>query len=67
MEIYKNDYTKEEDEALWEIHEIRRKLNTDLKNKTVEQINKDALEKFTKWKKQAEEQYPPLSINNTHL
>jgi hypothetical protein len=54
MEIYKNDYTKKEDEALWEIHEIRRKLNTDLKNKTDDQINKDALEKFSKWKKQAE-------------
>ncbi len=59
MEIYKNDYTKEEDEALWEIHEIRRKLNTNLKNKTIDQINKEALEKFSKWKKQAEEQYPP--------
>lgn len=52
--IYKNDYTKDEDEALWEIHEIRRKLNKDLKNKSVEEINKNALEKFAEWKKHAE-------------
>lgn len=52
--IYKNDYTKEEDEALWELHEIRRTLNDDLKNKSVEEINNDALEKFTEWKRQAD-------------
>jgi len=54
MGIYKNDYTKEEDEMLWEIHEIRRKLNKDLKNKSINQINKEALEKYSLWKKQAE-------------
>ncbi len=48
--IDKNDYTKEEDEALWELHEIRRTLNNDLKNKSVEEINNDALEKFAEWK-----------------
>ena len=55
METYKNDYKREEDEALWEIHEIRRKLNNDLKNRTIEQINKDALEKYSQWKKLAKE------------
>lgn len=55
METYKNDYTKEEDEALWEIHEIRRKLNKDLNSKSIDQINKDALEKYSQWKKQANE------------
>ena len=54
MGTYKNDYTKEEDEALWEHHEIRRTLNRDLKNKSVEEINKDALQKFEEWKRQAE-------------
>jgi len=49
--LYKNDYTKEEDEALWEIHEIRRKLNKDLNSKSIDQINKDALEKYSQWKK----------------
>ena len=55
MGIYKNDYTKEEDEMLWEIHEIRRKLDKDLKNKSIDQINKEALEKYSLWKRQAEE------------
>lgn len=54
MGTYKNDYTKDEDEALWEIHEIRKKLNKDLKNKSVEEINNDALEKFAEWKRHAE-------------
>jgi hypothetical protein len=53
MEIYKNDYTKEEDEALWELHEIRRKVHLDIVNKSVEQINNAALEKFSQWKTQA--------------
>lgn len=54
MEIYKNDYRKEEDEALWELHEIRRELNDELKDKPVEEINNRALEKYALWKKQAE-------------
>lgn len=53
METYRNDYKKEEDEVLWEIHEIRRQINKDFKNKTIEQINKEAFEKFLMWKKQA--------------
>jgi len=53
MEIYKNDYTKEEDEVLWEIHEIRRKLNRDLKDKSTEEINNEALEKYKEWKREA--------------
>jgi hypothetical protein len=56
METYKNDYKKEEDELLWEIHEIRRKIHRDFKDKTIDQINKEALEKFSLWKKQAEEE-----------
>jgi hypothetical protein len=52
----KNDYKKEEDELLWEIHEIRRKIHRDFKGKTIDLINKEALEKFSLWKKQAEEE-----------
>jgi hypothetical protein len=55
MGTYKNDYRKEEDEALWEIHEIRRMLNKELKSKTIEQVNKEALEKFSTWKREAKE------------
>jgi len=56
METYKNDYKKEEDELLWEIHEIRQKIHRDFKGKTIDQINKEALKKFSLWKKQAEEE-----------
>ena len=52
MGIYKNDYKKEEDESLWEIHEIRNKLIKDLKSKTADEINKSAFEKLEKWKKE---------------
>jgi len=50
METYKNDYTKEEDETLWELHEIRNKLYKKLKSKSVTQINEDAMKKFQIWK-----------------
>ena len=39
MVIYKNDYTKERDETLWELYEIRNKLYKELKDKSVEKIN----------------------------
>ncbi|MBN2374335.1 hypothetical protein JXL19_11175 [bacterium] len=51
METYKNDYIKEEDETLWELHEIRNKLYKKLKSKPVAQINEDAMKKFQIWKK----------------
>jgi hypothetical protein len=57
MEIYKNDYRKEEDEVLWEIHEIRRKLNEEFKTKTIEQINKDALKIFSDWRRRGKENF----------
>lgn len=60
METYKNDYLKEEDEALWEIHEIRRTLSKDLDSKTVDQINRDALEKYSRWKNQAKKVVPKI-------
>ena len=55
METYKNDYTKKEDPLLWEIHEIRREMSDDIKKKSVDQINSDALEKYADWRKQADE------------
>jgi len=54
MGTYKNDYTQEEDEALWEIHEIRQVLHKELKNKSIEEINNGALKKYSNWKKQKE-------------
>ncbi|MEW6379570.1 MAG: hypothetical protein AB1611_08165 [bacterium] len=49
MEIYKNDYTKDEDQALWELHEIRHKLHKEFKNKTLDEINNSALAKYQNW------------------
>lgn len=37
MEIYKNDYTKEDDFMLWELHEIRHELAE--QQQTPEQMN----------------------------
>ena len=51
METYKNDYDKNEDFALWELHEIRHQLAIEHNNMTIEEINKRALESWEKIKK----------------
>ena len=53
MAAYKNSYKKEEDITLWELHEIRYRLHRELKGKTIEQINEDALQKFSTWGKKS--------------
>ncbi len=52
METYNNSYSKKEDRLLWELHEIRHKLHKGKKNKTVEEINKEALKKYSDWQKE---------------
>lgn len=42
MVIYKNDYKKNEDECLWEIHEIRNQLRKEIKNMSYDEINNKA-------------------------
>lgn len=49
MEISNTHYTKDEDSMLWELHEIRHELHKEISQKTVEQINHDALIKFRQW------------------
>ena len=49
METYKNGYTKDEDCFLWELHEIRHKLHQRRKNKTIDEINREAFKKYTNW------------------
>ena len=39
MGIYKNDYKKNEDECLWEIHEIRNKLHKEIIKESYKEIN----------------------------
>ncbi|MFA5879575.1 MAG: hypothetical protein WC860_05310 [Candidatus Margulisiibacteriota bacterium] len=50
MEIYKNDYSKKEDETLWEIHEIRHKIAKKLKKMSIDEINSKAKKLLAIWK-----------------
>lgn len=52
METYNNSFSKKEDGMLWELHEIRHKLYKEIKDRNVDQINKEAMKKFLNWKKQ---------------
>ena len=52
METYNNCYTKHEDEALCELHEIRHILHDKLKNKLASEINEEAMKKFDAWKRE---------------
>ena len=49
MGTYKNEYDKNEDPMLWELHEIRHELHKKIACKSVKEINRDALKKFRKW------------------
>ena len=54
METYKNSYTEKEDSLLWELHEIRNRLHKARMQKTIEEINKEALKKYYSWQKERE-------------
>ncbi len=51
METYKNDFTKQEDESLWEIHEIRHQLSKEYDSMTIDEINKRASDYWKEIKK----------------
>ena len=57
MGTYKNDYNKNEDYMMWELHEIRHKIHEEYKNKSYKERNKRGLELYNKWFKQ------PKTIN----
>ena len=48
MGTYKNDYNKNQDAMMYELHEIRNKLSKE--NKNIDQINKKAEEIIKKYK-----------------
>jgi hypothetical protein len=50
MEQYKNDYKKNEDDLLWEIHEIRHKLYQKWKDKPIEEHNEYIAKVYSKSK-----------------
>ena len=47
MAAYKNDYKKEEDEMMWELHEIRKKMAAE--KLTAEEINAKTSELLKKY------------------
>ena len=47
MEMYDNDYTKEEDYMMWELHEIRNKMaKEDLSCAEINKTGKDIIDKY---------------------
>ena len=48
--MYKNDYKKNEDECLWEIHEIRNQLHKEITKESYEEINNKAKSIFNELK-----------------
>ena len=54
METYENSYTEKEDQVLWELHEIRHSLHKRRRNKTIEEINREALKRYSEWQKESE-------------
>ncbi|MFH0924550.1 MAG: hypothetical protein V1872_02790 [bacterium] len=48
MEIYKNDYNKDEDKMMYDLHEIKNKMKTEYT--TSDKINNDAKEVIKKYK-----------------
>ncbi len=54
MGTYKNEYDKNEDAMLWELHEIRHELHKKNSRKSVKEINRDALKKFRQWQQKYE-------------
>ena len=55
MGTYINDYKKDEDEMMWEIHEIRNELWNEIKDKSSGEINERSRAILEKWKKEMEQ------------
>ena len=54
MKIYNNNYSKEEDDVIWELHEIRHRLHKLNAGKALSQINQESLNIIKKFKKKEE-------------
>jgi len=39
---------------MWELHEIRHKLHKQRKNKTIEEMNRESLKKYSEWLKETD-------------
>jgi hypothetical protein len=51
METYNNSYSVKEDEVMWELHEIRHELHSELKKTPIEEVNRRARALFEDWKR----------------
>jgi hypothetical protein len=56
MGTYINDYKKEEDRMMWEIHEIKNELWNEIKNLSTEEINKRSRAILEKWEKEVSQE-----------
>ena len=52
METYKNSYSVHEDQALWELHEIRHELHEEQQTMSLAERNTGARDFLKQWKKQ---------------
>ena len=55
MATYKNDFSKNKDEILWEIHEIRHKIHKKISLDNLSEFNKNARTRFNNRKKSKQE------------
>lgn len=60
MGTYKNSYSVNEDQALWELHEIRHQIHEELLNTPLSKFNQETKDFFEKWKR---EKMPHLQEN----
>jgi hypothetical protein len=62
METYKNDYTREEDPMMWEIHEARHGLMQKIEEQGIEQFNQEAQDFYQNWKQQRQQRVTMKSV-----
>jgi hypothetical protein len=55
METYETAYQREEDELLWEIHEIRKKNHDEKPDRKLTEINHESRQIFESWKRRVPE------------
>ena len=56
MVTYKNDYSKTEDETLWEIHEIRHEIHKKNALADLSEFNKNVRKRFNNRKKSKQDE-----------
>lgn len=65
MATYENSYTKQEDQLLWTLHEIRHALHTQRQHWTIDEINRRAFQTYAMWQQEYERQQQNPDVNET--